>query len=573
MRRTPRDYQIAACDAIWHYYASGGTGNPVVAMPTGTGKSLIPPDFIEKVMRLWSTQRFAVLVHVKELIAQNYETLIRQWPAAPAGIVSAGLGKKQWGLPITFAGIGSVSKHAEKLGHLDILFIDECHLVSDKEDSGYRRLIDALLGINPNMKVVGLSATPWRLGLGHITDGDVFTDVCYDATTVDAFNWFIEQGYLVPLIPKRTNTLLDTEGVKLSGGEFNQKDLQRQVDREEVTEAAINEAMEAAHGRESCLVFATGIEHAENIAAMLEARGENTVVIHSKMGDHERDTRLSDFKSGRVRWAVNNNVLTTGFDHPALDCIVMLRPTKSPGLWVQMLGRGTRPDYASGFDLDTHEGRLLAIAQSGKQNCLVLDFAGNTASMGPINDPQLPRKKGKGGGMPPVKLCKPENTRPLNGDPLQPRGCQTYNHPTAKVCINPECECEFLFENKLSDKASNAALLKGSRAFEAPVVNEFKVTRVTYERHKKLGRPDSIKALYYCGLRRFTHYVCPEHGGIPSRKAAHWWARHNGGAIPDSVESCLTKVDDLTVPSAIRVWENKTYPDILEWIMPDALGI
>ena len=558
MRRTPRDYQVAARDAIWAYYANGGTGNPVVALPTGTGKSLIPPDFIEQVLAYWPGQRFAVLVHVKELVAQNYQTMIRQWPAAPAGVVSAGLGRKEWGRPITFAGIGSVARYAARLGHIDILFIDECHLVSDNEDSMYRKLIDALLKINPHMKVVGLSATPWRVGTGHIVDGDVFTDVCYDATTLEAFNWFIEQGYLVPLIPRPMRTTIDTDKVKIQGGEFQQKDLQAAVDREEITAAALDEALELSHDRQSCLTFATGIEHAEHIAAYLESRGEHAVVIHSKMPEVERDARLAAFKRGDVRWAVNNNVLTTGFDHPALDNIVMLRPTRSPGLWVQMLGRGTRPDYADGFDLETQEGRLLAIAQSGKQNCQVLDFAGNTMSLGPINDPQLPKKRGKGGGVPPVKTCKEENTK-------EHAGCGVFNHPTAKVCVN--CGAEFIFENKLSDRAGTSALIAGNKAYEEPVVNEFKVTRVTYEKHAKIGRPDSIRVNYYCGLRRFTHYVCPEHGGIPTRKAEAWWARHGGGSMPHNTESALKMIDHLRVPARIRVWENKKYPDILDWII------
>lgn len=556
MRRTPRDYQAGARDAIWAYFADGGTGHPVVALPTGTGKSLVQADFTENVVKTWPGQRFLLLAPSKELIEQNVEALLRQWPGAPVGIVSASLSKREFGRPITYGTVGSLVRHTEKIGHIDIVFVDECHLVSDKESSQYRKLIDKLLDINPNLKVIGLSATPYRLGVGHIIEGGLFTDVCYDATTLQAFNWFIEQGYLVPLVPRATRTKLDTDGVKLQGGEFNQKQLQAAVDQLEVTEAAIGEALELAHDREHCLVFATGIEHAEHIAAMLEARGESAVVIHSKMPDAQRDENLEAFKKGEVRWCVNNNVLTTGFDFPGLDCIVMLRPTKSPGLWVQMLGRGTRPDYAEGFDLSDVEGRLAAIQQSGKQNCLVLDFAGNTMEMGPINDPQLPRKKGKGGGMPPFKLCKTDNTVDKLG------GCGTINHPTAKFCIDPYCGAEFIFDVKISATAGDAELL----AFEKPVVNEYHVTKVVYERHSKAGRPDSIKVTYYVGLRRFTHYVCPEHGGIPTRKAGAWWMRHGGGTIPESTTECLKLVDELTAPYAIKVWENKKYPEIQDWI-------
>ncbi|WP_423237389.1 DEAD/DEAH box helicase, partial [Enterobacter cloacae] len=118
----------------------------------------------------------------------------------------------------------------------------------------------------------------------------------------------------------------------------------------------------------------------------------------------ERDTIINDFKSGRITAVVNNNVLTTGFDHPGLDLIVVLRPSESSRLWVQILGRGTRPDYADGFDLSTTAGRLQAIAASHKQNCLVLDYSGNTRRLGPINDPVMPKRPGqKGKSTAPVK--------------------------------------------------------------------------------------------------------------------------------------------------------------------------
>src|SRR5690606_2703188 len=142
-------------------------------------------------------------------------------------------------------------------------FVDECHLVSDNEATQYRKLFDYLLECNPDTKFIGLSATPYRLGVGHIVDGGLFTDVCFDSTTLEAFNWFIEQGYLLPLIPRPTKTVLDTEGVKKQGGEFQAKDLQRATNKAEITSAAVAEALDLATDRSHCLWFSTGIEHAE----------------------------------------------------------------------------------------------------------------------------------------------------------------------------------------------------------------------------------------------------------------------------------------------------------------------
>lgn len=566
----PREYQGWATDAFFGYYQNGHDGHPVIAMPTGTGKSVVIAALCSTILTSWPQQRILMLAPTKELVEQNAEKLRSMWPAAPLGICSASLNKYDTAHAILFGTIGTVINRKEDIGARDIVFVDECHLVSDKESTQYRAYFDWLLEQNPNTKFVGLSATPYRLGVGHIVDGGLFTDVCFDSTTLEAFNWFIEQGYLLPVVPRPTKTKLDTEGVKKQGGDFQAKDLQRKVNKAEVTSAAVAEALDLAADRSHCLWFSTGIEHAEAIGAELESHGETVVVIHSKSAT--RDADLAAFLAGEVRHCVNYGILTTGFDFPAMDCIIMLRPTKSPGLWVQMLGRGTRPFYAEGFDLSTVEGRLAAIAASVKQNCLVLDFAYNTAEMGPINDPKLPKKKGKGGGDAPIKTCGRTGDPPVTNlvliDDQVQEGCGAWNHPSARNCI--QCGAEFTFEVKFGADASTSALLADSSgAYEKPVVNDFKVNRVSYEIHKKPGRPDSIRVFYYCGLRRFSHYILPEHGGNPRKRSEHWWMLHGGGAMPESTLECRREIDSLRVPASIRVWEKKDYPQIMDWIFPE----
>lgn len=576
----PREYQDWASTAFFGYYQTGNDGHPVIAMPTGTGKSIVIAGLCSAIMTSWPTQRILMLAPTKELVEQNGEKLMAMWPAAPLGICSASLNRYDTGAPVTFGTIGTVINRREKLATaerpIDLVFVDECHLVSDKETTQYRKLFDYLIDCNPNVKFIGLSATPYRLGVGHIVDGGLFTDVCFDSTTLEAFNWFIEQGYLLPLVPRPTRTVFDTDKVKTQGGEFQAKDLQRAVNKAEITSKAVAEALDLAAERAHCLWFSTGIEHAEAIGAELESHGESVVVIHSKSAT--RDADLDAFLAGEVRHCVNYGILTTGFDFPAMDCIVMMRPTKSPGLWVQMLGRGTRPYYAPGFDLTTMAGRLAAIADSVKQNCLVLDFAHNTAVMGPINDPQLPKKKGKGKGDAPVKTCgrtgKPAVSNIVAGtsDPSKGGnnehylgGCGAWNHPSARHCV--QCGAEFTFEVKFGHDASTTALLaESSKAYERPVVNEFKVTRVSYETHHKPGRPDSIRVYYYCGLRRFSHFVLPEHGGNPRRRSEHWWMLHGGGAMPATTPECIREIDNLRVPIAVKVWEKRDYPQIMDWI-------
>lgn len=587
--RQTREYQDWAKDAFFAYFQDHA-GNPVIAMPTGTGKSVTIADICIEIVVTWNGQRILILAPSKELCVQNGAKFTAMAPHIPVGVCSASLNRFETGLPITIGTIGTVYNRRDKLGRIDLVFIDECHLVSHKDETQYRLLADYLLEVNPQCKFVGLSATPYRLGLGHITDGGLFTDVCFDACGLDAFNWFIDQGYLLPLIPRPTQTILETDGVGTSGGDYIAGQLQRKVNKAEITSAAVAEALELSAGRKKILWFATGIDHAESIVAELEAHGETAVAVHSKSPTRDEDLgAFTTFGDNGVRHCVNFGVLTTGFDFPLLDCIVMLRPTKSPGLWVQMLGRGTRTYFGldgEGLlldgtiaDLMTVAGRLLAIAQSDKQDCLVLDFAYNTAILGPINDPQLPKKKKKMGGDPPVKICGKTGDPPVSnivphtsdpdrgGHPI--KGCGIWNHPSARHCIH--CGAEFTFEVKFQNTASNTELLRKSSApgesgaFEKPVMEVHNVTRVTYEIHKKEGRPDSIRVNYHCGMRRFSHFVLPEHGGNPRKRSEDWWMRHGGGDMPTSTNMARARIDQLNTPKSITVWIKKDFPQIMDW--------
>lgn len=520
-----RDYQDACISALYSHFGNGD-GNPIAALPTGTGKSVIIAAFIRSAMQ-YPDQNILALTHVKELIVQNFETLIQMWPTAPAGIYSAGLGRRDTTTPITFAGIQSVHKKPEIFGKVDLVIIDECHLVSPKGSTMYQKFIAALMEANPNLKVIGFTATQFRLGQGMLTDGDsLFDTVAFDLTEREAFNWMIANGWISPLVPKQTQAILDISEVRIQGGEFVLKELQAKVDRDSVTLAALQEAVNLAADRKHWLVFASGIEHAEHVAGFLESHYDiEAAAVHSKMSDGERDARIKAFKAGKIKALVNNNILTTGFDFPEIDCIVMLRPTQSPVLWVQMLGRGTRP-------------------APGKENCLVLDFAGNTRRLGPINDPVLPRRKGKGPkGVAPVRLCE---------------NCGCYSHASCRFCENPECGVEFPKTVKIRSHADTAALI----AEGLPDVQEYEVSKVTYEIHKKRGKPDSMRVTYYCGLRRFREYICLDHGGYAARVARQWWEMRSPWGIPPSVHDGMTAVEHLRTPRTISVIEKGKYPEI-----------
>lgn len=503
----------------------------MIAMPTGTGKSVVIAAFLHQVFSSWPYQRVMMLTHVKELIEQNAQELLNFWPTAPLGIYSAGLKQKDIMLPIVFGGIASVKNQTQVFGHRDLVVIDECHLLSPKDDTMYQEVIKQLSAINPYLKIIGLSATPYRLRQGRITDEGVFTDICYDITGVTAFNRLIAEGYMCPLIPKRTKTQIDTSNLSVQGFDYNNAQIEKLVDTDEITYSAVKEMVEEGFDRKSWLVFAAGIANAEHVAAMLQSFGVSAVAVHSKLSDTDNDERIKSFKRGEIRALVNNNKLTTGFNHPPIDLIGMLRPTISPGLHVQMAGRGTRPS-----------------PDTGKLNCKYLDFAGNVRRLGPINDPVMPNKAGKGTGDVPIKLCE---------------FCGAYNHISARFCC--ECSKPFSFENKLFKTARTDEVIKS----DAPVLELFNVDRVIYNLHEKKNRegiaisPPSIKVSYFCRFQMFNEWICFEHHGFALHKAHEWWKQRAGTEPPVTTYEALMKCSQLRKPARIRVHTNKQYPEIV----------
>jgi DNA repair protein RadD len=534
------------------------------------------------IFRNWPSQRVLVITHVKELIAQNYEKLKLLWPEAPAGIYSAGIGRKDTFFPITFCGVASIAKNASSLfGHVDLILIDEAHLVSPDELTMYRKIIDMLMVINPKLRVIGYTATPWRLGGGHLTECGLFTDVAFDMGKMEPFNWLLDQGYLLPIVSPKTDTILDTEGLHKRGGDFIEKEMQVAFDKSELTESIVRESIRMGAKRHSWLAFCSGIEHAENMAECFNMYGIETAAVHSKMkGD--RDKIIRAFQHGDIKCVTNNGVLTTGFDHPALDMIIMARATDSATLWVQMCGRGTRPVYVEGFDLKSQEGRLASIANSQKQNTLLLDFARNTKRNGPINDPLIPRKKGSGKGDAPVKEC-PEcgctvhaSLRVCNG--LRPFGTlaqQAKEAIVAETMKNYEADdmvkCGFVFPiaSKLNLVAASDDIIKS----DLPIFEVFKVSHISYAIQKsKSGGIPMLKVTYYYGHQSVTEFVCPEHppkpnGGksFPRLKAEQWWALRcgKGDKVPDTAAEMLEIVNMLPQPKHVNVWTNKQYPELM----------
>ena len=376
-----RPYQKKALEELYSWFETH-EGHPCLVLPTGAGKSHIIAELCKDAIQNWPETKILMLTHVKELIDQNAQKLRLHWPNAPLGIFSAGIGRKELGEPITFAGIQSIRN--QEMGHIDLCIIDECHLVSHKAEGTYRSFLKRLQELNPNLRVIGFTATPFRMGHGLITDAPALFDDLIEPITIEELQ---RQGYLADLRSKVTRSKLSADGVHKRGGEYIEKELQQAVDIDEKTEAVIEEVISLADLRKSWLFFCTGVSHAQHVKEILLAHGISADCITGSTGKKDRERIIESFKTGEIRALTNANVLTTGFDYPDIDLIVMMRPTLSPGLYIQMAGRGLR--------LKCHT-----------DHCLVLDFAGVVETHGPITNVRIPgRKQENSDALPPSKIC------------------------------------------------------------------------------------------------------------------------------------------------------------------------
>lgn len=502
-----RPYQAAAVQAVYDYFGTHD-GNPLIVLPTGAGKSLTMAAFIKGALEAYPSTRIILLTHVKELIEQDAQAIVRYWPGAPIGIWSAGVGAKQKA-QITVAGIQSVHGRPATFGGTDLVIVDEAHLVPRKADTMYGRFLAGLRSYNPHLKVIGLTATHYRMDSGLLTDGEdrIFTDIAYEAHVGE----LIQAGYLCPLVAKNGATKADLSAVPTSGGDFVAKHLQTAMDKGELIEGALNEIAQYAHDRNHILGFCAGVEHSAHCAEAARARGWTADFVTGDMTPAERDAKINAFKAGRLRFLFNAMLLTTGFDAPHIDCIVMLRPTKSTGLYVQIMGRGLRK-------------------HASKENTLVLDFAGNVERHGPIDQIRVKKKRAKGENavsVAPVKEC--------------PK-CHELVHPSVMKC--PGCEHEWTASAAHGTEAADAVIVA---ALAQPRV--YVVDRVEYERHDKAGKAPSVKVTYLCGPSTFNEWLPVEDDRSHVRKHAVRWFWDRGAMCPDTADAALDLLRENRVPA------------------------
>ncbi|HHC6442243.1 TPA: DEAD/DEAH box helicase family protein [Vibrio parahaemolyticus] len=357
---TLRPYQADSVKAVIHYFRKHSTP-AVIVLPTGAGKSLV----IAELARL-AKGRVLVLAHVKELVEQNHAKY--EGYGLKGAIFSAGLGRKETDQQVVFASVQSVVRNLDSFkNQFSLLVIDECHRVPDDKNSSYQKVITHLRELNPGIKVLGLTATPYRLGMGWIyqyhTRGQVRTEESRffrDCIFELPIRYLLDENFLTPARMMDAPVLsYDFSQLKPANtGRYKETEMDMVIDKaKRATPQIVEQIIQYARERKGVMIFAATVRHAQEIHGLLP-EGETAIVI----GDTptpERDAIIQAFKNREIKYLVNVSVLTTGFDAPHVDLIAILRPTESVSLYQQIVGRGLR-------------------LSEGKNECLVLDYAGNS---------------------------------------------------------------------------------------------------------------------------------------------------------------------------------------------------
>lgn len=520
-----RPYQEAAVAAVYEHLRTRDD-NPVVVLPTGAGKSLVIAKLAQDAVCQW-LGRVLVVTHVQELVEQNADKIRRASPELKVGVYSAGLRRRDTREAVIVAGIQSIYRRACELDAFDLVIVDEAHTIPPDGDGMYRQFLADAEVVNPALRVIGLTATPYRLKSGLICSPEHFLNhVCYEVGVRE----LIRDGYLAPLVTKAGSQKPDTERLHVRAGEFVADEVEALMDQDALVDAACAEIVALTAGRQASLIFAAGVAHGRHIQRVLEERhGVECGFVCGETRAKEREETLKRFRGesnglfglAPLKYLCNVNVLTTGFDAPHIDCVALVRPTLSPGLYYQMVGRGFR-------------------LHPGKQDCLVLDFGGNVLRHGPVDDIKIRERSAGGGGEAPAKECP-----------------ECHSVVAAGYASCPDCGHVFPPPEKSPHEAqaTDAGILSGQ-----VTLTKYPVGEVLYSVHRKKGADDSaprtLRVDYQVGLyARKSEWVCLEHERYARQKAEAWWRARSSEPVPDTIEEAveLANAGALARPQSITV--------------------
>lgn len=500
-----------------------------------TGKSLVLAQIAKDSVEKWNG-RVLILAHVKELLEQNADKIRKLCPELKIGIYSAGLRSRDTTEQVIVAGIQSVYNKACELDAFDLVVVDEAHAISSEGDGMYRTFLADMKVINPHVRVIGLTATPFRLKGGLICKPEnILNEICYEAGLKE----MIQQGYLSPLISRAGRAEANLANLHIRGGEFISDEVAAAMDNDALVTSACREIVELTRDRKSVLIFTASVDHCKHVAEKIQAfSGKECAIVTGDTPPAERAEIIARFKGEFIpadlfgtpkpplKFLANVNVLTCGFDAPNTDCVVMLRPTNSPGLLIQCAGRGTRLS-----------------PETGKSSCLFLDYGGNILRHGPLDMIKVKEPGSGKGGDAPAKKC-PQ--------------CLALIHAGYTACP----ECGYVFppkenNDKMTQTASSAGVISGQVDY-----TDYEVLDVYYCVHEKRGAdPDAPKTMrvdYQVGFNEFkSEWVCPEHTGYARGKFEKWWHERAalGCPMPRSAREAVSLANEglLAAPESITV--------------------
>jgi DNA repair protein RadD len=474
---TPRPDQLEAHAAVIDALASG-MRRPLVEAPCGWGKSILIAMLALDLARLG--RRVLLLAHRRELLEQNTGAIRRFDPAADIGICSASLKADRLDAAITIGSTPTVFRRLRRLGHIDFVLLDEAHLLGPGSTSMLSKILEAL-GQPP---LIGFTATPYRTDAGPLVSAELFDAIVWRLGVVEA----IAAGVLVPLRTKSPKVgRIDTSGVAIERGEFQQRPLEQAALSGTVTRDAVARTLEVAEAesRQSIMFFAVGVEHCAAIGNILRGRGVTHAIITGETPGDERAEAIERFRSGELRALVNCNVLTTGFDARNVDVIAFMRPTVSPVLWTQACGRGMR-------------------TWPGKDNCRLLDFGGNVLRHGPINNIKL-RPAG----------ARHDAEAAADRVRICPR-CEEVNEASASACE----ACGFELIKRRVSVISPVESVAEAIDTEAGRPRWVRVHAMRGGVHEKPGRPPSFRLRYSTEAGWVSQFLALEH----EKSGARWYA-------------------------------------------------
>ncbi|GEP10181.1 DEAD/DEAH box helicase [Methylobacterium gnaphalii] len=518
-----RDYQRASLDALYAAWVGGGEQplrHGLIVLPTGAGKALVIAALARETLARDPKARIVIVTHSRELIAQNHRELLGYWPDAPAGILSAGLGRQEPDAQVLVCGIQSAWNKLAAIGPRDLVIVDEAHLIPRASETRYGRFLEGLRAICAEMRVVGFTATPYRLDTGRLDQGDgrLFERIVYEACVGD----LILRGTLAPLISKATLTVLDVSGVGRRGGDYIPSQLEAAVNQDWITRAAVEEMVGYGHKRRAWLAFCAGVAHAEAVRDAVRAEGYSCETISADTPRRTRDRIVRAFREGRLRCLTSVGVLATGFNVPEVDLIALLRPTQSTGLYVQQVGRALRK-------------------ADGKTDALILDYAGLVRMHGPIDSVTARTAaaiRGREGELR-AKPCP---------------GCGALIALNASACdgcwVEPD-QREEEGEPKHEASADDALPILSERV-TGSLTDQGRWHRI--QNWRIAPRLGGLDLLFDADTDHQRISLDLEGGGYDREKAVRWWRGLGGGsAAPLDTAEALERAAELEQPTWLRI--------------------